>query len=81
MIGHCLMQGRLAALRLARQFARTVKPQKPNFKERVNSRVEIKSKEDTRLLKEEDRLKPDDPDITEHSLAKMHLKTQIMPEK
>ena len=81
MIGHCFMREGQISKALLRWFSRATKPSKGSFKEKIESRFKVTPQTDKRLLDEEDRLKPDDPELSEKTLAKMHLKTQIMPEK
>jgi hypothetical protein len=75
------MKGGLVYMKLARLFSRVLKAPKPSFKDKLESKFKVTSPKDNRLLEEEDRVKPDDPSISENTLAKMELKTQILPEK
>lgn len=75
------MNGRLLPRRLARLFTRAAKPTRTTFREKLDSKIKVTPDTDKRLLDEETRLRPDDPDISDKSLAMMHLRPQILPEK
>lgn len=81
MIGHCFIRDGQTTKRILRLFSRAKQAAKPSFKEKIENRFKVTPQTDKRLLEEDDRLRPDDPEISEKTLAKMHLKTQIMPEK
>lgn len=72
--------GALAAGLLKRQFARAVTKNRETFKGALEKKVKVRSEKDNRLLSEEEREDPNDPDIDDKRLASLNLKTQIVPE-
>ncbi len=66
---------------LVRSFARVKVGPAPSFKDKLADKAKADKRPQEKVLLEEDRTDPNDPDITEKLLSLMHMRPQSLPEK